>query len=140
MKKLLAIIPAVVLGIGAATAGVLASAAPTDKASISVDYMSAFSKDSGRINEKINSSAVSFQAGAQNNFIDDNKDGICDNYADGTCPQNGTGCGYGRGNGNFVDDNNDGICDKYADGMCPRNGTGNGYHRGNGGSRGRRGL
>ena len=166
MKKLLAIIPAAVLGIGAATAGILASAAPADKTSISVDYMSAFSKDLGRIDEKNNSSAVSYQADAQNNFIDDNNDGmcdnytngtgngychgngnftdnnngICDNYADGTCPRNGTGSGYCHGNGNFIDDNNDGISDNYGDGTCPRNGTGSGYCRRNGGGHRRRGL
>ena len=100
MKKLLAIIPAAVLGIGAATAGVFANAATANKASVSVDYMSAFSKDSEWIDEKTKSSAVSSQAGAQNNFIDDdNNDGICDNYADGTCPRNGTGSGYCHGNG-----------------------------------------
>lgn len=132
MKKLLVIIPAVVLGIGAATAGVLASAATEDKTSISVDYTSAFSKASDRNDEKQDSIAVSLKAAAQNNFIDENNDGICDNYADGACPQNGTGNGYGRGNSNFVDENNDGICDNRADGTCPRNGTGNGYGRGNG--------
>lgn len=140
MKKLLAIIPAAVLGIGAATAGVLASADTADKTSVSVDYMSAFSKDLERIDEKTKSSAISSQAGAQNNFIDDNNDGICDNYADRACPQNGTGNGYGCGNGNFVDENNDGICDNYANGACPRNGMGHGHHRGNGGDRGRKGL
>lgn len=132
MKKLLAIIPAAVLGIGAATAGVFANAATANKASVSVDYMSAFSKDSERIDEKNNSSAVSYQADAQNNFIDDNNDGICDNYT------NGTGNGYCHGNGNFTDNN--GICDNYADGTCPRNGTGSGYCHGNGGGHRRRGL
>lgn len=99
MKKLFAIIPVAVLGIGAATAGVLACTASADKECVSVDYAAALSKDNDRIDEIINSSAVSLQTGAQNNYIDKNNDGICDNYVDGTCPRNDMGNGCGRGNG-----------------------------------------
>lgn len=98
MKKLFAIIPAAVLGIGAAAAGVLACASSADKESVGVDYAAAFSKDNDRTDEMIDSSAVSFKGGAQNNFIDENNDGICDNHVDGACPQNGMGNGCGRGN------------------------------------------
>lgn len=51
-------------------------------------------------------------------YVDENNDGICDNY-------NGSGAYAGRG---YVDQNNDGICDNYASGG-----------RGCGGGRGGRG-
>lgn len=63
-------------------------------------------------------------------FIDNNKDGVCDNYENGTPRQGmankkgqGKGQGYHRGNGrsgkgqgrgengNFIDENKNGICD-----------------------------
>lgn len=64
---------------------------------------------------------------AEYNFVDKNKDGICDNYT-------------GK-KGNFVDDDKDGVCDNYkketgngcGTGMKNGNGTGNGNRTGNGG-------
>lgn len=51
-------------------------------------------------------------------FIDEDGDGICDNFATGAC-----GLGY-------VDENGDGICDNYAYGSGCRNGGGRGCGRG----------
>ena len=56
-------------------------------------------------------------------FVDNNKDGVCDNYGteksgaqkgkrDGTGRGQGKGQGKGKGK-NFVDANNNGICDTY---------------------------
>ncbi len=119
MKKIMVIIPAAVLTIGAATMGVLANTASAEKPGISVDYASAFSRNNAQAAEKSSTVTVISQANSRGNFVDDNNDGICDNYT-------------GSGNGNFVDNDNDGICDNYADGACPQNGAGNGHHRGNG--------
>ena len=45
-------------------------------------------------------------------FVDEDGDGVCDNYTEG-----GKGLGYGRGSGeNFVDEDGDGICDNYTEG------------------------
>lgn len=50
-------------------------------------------------------------------FVDNNKDGICDNAGTGKSAaqkgkRDGTGKGQGKGKGkNFVDANNNGICD-----------------------------
>ena len=99
MKKIMVIIPAAVLAIGAATIGVLANVASAEKPKISVDYMSAFSKDGEQTAEKLSASVVNSQAGSRSNFIDSDNNGVCDNYANGVCPQNGTGNGYHRGNG-----------------------------------------
>lgn len=62
-------------------------------------------------------------------YVDDNGDGICDNYTDGY----GAGNGYGAGAGNgpcYTDDNGDGVCDNYAGGA----GNGSGAGAGNGGA------
>lgn len=62
-------------------------------------------------------------------YVDDNGDGICDNYTDGY----GAGNGYGAGAGNgpcYTDDNGDGVCDNYAGGA----GNGCGAGAGNGGA------
>ncbi len=56
-------------------------------------------------------------------YVDDNGDGICDNYTDG----------YGAGNGYgpcYTDDNGDGVCDNYAGGA----GNGSGAGTGSGGA------
>ena len=55
-------------------------------------------------------------------FVDEDGDGVCDNY--GRCGGGGYrrgGCGQGR---YFEDQDGDGICDHYAEGNCPQNGTG----------------
>ncbi len=132
MKILWAIIPAAVLAMGAGAAGVLTGRAAEEKPRLTVDYTSLFSNNTKKADEVSNVPAVNVRAGAQGNFVDDNNDGICDNYANGTCPQDGTGYGHHRGSGNFVDDNNDGVCDNYANGVCPQDGTGYGHHRGSG--------
>lgn len=62
-------------------------------------------------------------------YVDDNGDGICDNYTDGY----GAGNGYGAGAGNgpcYTDDNGDGVCDNYAGGA----GNGSGAGTGSGGA------
>lgn len=67
-------------------------------------------------------------------YVDDNGDGICDNYAnrgDGSNVGNGNGYGAGAGNGPcYTDDNGDGVCDNYAGGA----GNGCGAGAGNGGA------
>lgn len=58
-------------------------------------------------------------------YVDDNGDGICDNYTDGY----GAGNGYGAGAGNgpcYTDDNGDGVCDNYAGGAGNGSGSGTG--------------
>lgn len=53
--------------------------------------------------------------GAGQNFVDNNDDGICDNFTSGN-----TGRGNGQGNRqNFVDSNGDGVCDNMGSG-CGR--------------------
>ena len=54
-------------------------------------------------------------------FVDNNKDGICDNYGTGKSAaqrgkRDGTGNGLGQGKGkgrNFVDADKNGVCDTY---------------------------
>lgn len=54
-------------------------------------------------------------------FVDNNKDGICDNQGTGKSraqkgKRDGTGNGQGQGKGkgkNFIDANNNGVCDTY---------------------------
>lgn len=62
-------------------------------------------------------------------FIDEDGDGICDNW------QNGGGYGQGYGNGagrGFVDDNGDGICDNRQNDGGYGQGNGNGFRGGRG--------
>lgn len=56
------------------------------------------------------------------NFVDKNKDGICDNV--GNRNKNAKGR-------NFVDKNNDGICDNRGNGNCVGKGNGKGCGYGN---------
>jgi len=61
-------------------------------------------------------------------FIDEDGDGICDNY------QNG-GRGLGQGNrANFVDADGDGVCDNYQSGQRKGAGSGKGNARHSGGN------
>lgn len=53
------------------------------------------------------------------NFVDDDSDGVCDNFSSGL----GQG-GGSRQNGNFVDVNNDGICDNFSSGLEQGGGSG----------------
>lgn len=54
-------------------------------------------------------------------FVDNNKDGVCDNYGTGKSAaqrgkRDGSGNGQGQGKGkgkNFVDVNHNGVCDFY---------------------------
>ncbi len=62
-------------------------------------------------------------------YVDDNGDGICDNYTDGYGAGNGYGLGAGSGNA-YTDDNGDGVCDNYAGGA----GNGSGAGTGSGGA------
>ena len=60
--------------------------------------------------------------------VDEDGDGVCDNYDPDRCPGNGMGCG----NGGYVDADNDGVCDNYDPEYCPGDGTGNGGGNGYG--------
>lgn len=62
-------------------------------------------------------------------YVDDNGDGICDNYTDGYGAGNGYGLGAGSGNA-YTDDDGDGVCDNYAGGA----GNGSGAGTGSGGA------
>ena len=62
------------------------------------------------------------------NFVDKNKNGICDNYEQGTRPARGQGRNAKGGGANFVDKNKDGVCDNYQSGN--RQGRGKGQGRG----------
>ena len=115
MKKMMAIIPAAVLAIGAWTGTAVAQAAGKPGAPVA------------------NAQEVC------SGFVDSNHDGICDNRGTERCPQNGTGNGHHRGNDCFVDANNDGICDN--EDSCTQNGGRNRQNRNarpNGNGRGRR--
>ena len=52
-------------------------------------------------------------------FIDENKDGICDNYSEGLMMRRAGSGQQGAGTGpnaeNFVDEDKDGVCDNFAD-------------------------
>ena len=64
------------------------------------------------------------------NFVDNNKDGVCDNYQ--------ARVNSGRG-ANFVDKNGDGVCDNrgnFGKGKGNPNGCGKGYQHRNGQGRG----
>ncbi len=61
--------------------------------------------------------------------VDEDGDGVCDNYDPDRCPGNGMGGGY-------VDTDNDGVCDNYDPDYCPGYGSGNGMGYGNGGHHG----
>ena len=57
-------------------------------------------------------------------FVDENADGICDNFQNGGI---GLGLGNGKGNrANFVDDDKDGVCDNFQSGQRKGRGAGNG--------------
>ncbi len=57
-------------------------------------------------------------------FIDENGDGICDNFQNG---RRGLGLGNGKGNrANFVDEDGDGVCDNFQSGQRKGNGAGKG--------------
>ncbi len=61
-------------------------------------------------------------------FVDDNNNGICDHFENGTRPRRGQGQNaVGR---NFVDADNDGICDYFQSGNRQGNGRGLGTGRG----------
>ena len=60
------------------------------------------------------------------NFVDKNKNGICDNYEQGTRPARGQG--KNSQGAKFVDKNKDGVCDNYQSGN--RQGHGKGQGRG----------
>jgi hypothetical protein len=81
------------------------------------------------------------------NYVDKNKDGVCDNYGtrgnnakglnfidknnDGICDNNGNGSNKVKGR-NFIDNNKDGVCDnrgkgRKGNGTCLRNGNGCGF-------------
>lgn len=62
-------------------------------------------------------------------YVDDNGDGICDNYTDGYGAGNGYGLGAGSGNA-YTDDDGDGVCDNHAGGA----GNGSGAGTGSGGA------
>ena len=62
------------------------------------------------------------------NFIDEDGDGICDNWQAG-----GQGLGLGKGTReNFVDEDGDGVCDNYQSGLRKGKGQGRGYKQGAG--------
>ncbi|MGI6573934.1 MAG: hypothetical protein ACOX19_11170 [Fermentimonas sp.] len=64
-------------------------------------------------------------------FVDEDNNGICDNFENGTRP--GRGQGRNARGRYFVDEDNDGICDNFQSGNRPGRGRGQGYGRGAGG-------
>ena len=67
--------------------------------------------------------AASTAAPACPGYVDADNDGVCDNYAAGTCAQGGHHRGY-------VDADNDGVCDNYASCACAGQGNGRGQGAG----------
>lgn len=78
------------------------------------------------------------QGGHHRGFVDADNDGIgvCDNYASGACAGQGNGRGQGAG---YVDADGNGTCDNYEAGTCPDNGAGHGHGQGAGAGRGHHG-
>ena len=76
------------------------------------------------------------QGGHQRGYVDADNDGVCDNYASGACAGQGNGRGQGAG---YVDADGNGTCDNYEAGTCPGNGTGHGHGQGAGAGRGHHG-
>lgn len=86
--------------------------------------LSAFAASPNRPNtnngQKVRLSTNNTTASSNPYFIDEDGDGICDNYA------------TGRG-ANWVDEDENGICDNYKNGTCPGGrGQGKGMGRGQG--------
>ncbi len=64
-------------------------------------------------------------------YVDENKDGVCDN-CDGTCPQDGGGVqNRNRARSGYVDADKNGVCDN-SNGTCPQDGTGAQHRKGMG--------
>ncbi|MDE7227672.1 MAG: hypothetical protein K2N31_05095 [Treponemataceae bacterium] len=103
MKKMIAIIPAAVLAIGAWTG-------------------TAAAQTGGKAGAHAANASEACSC-----FVDSNHDGICDNRGTELYPQNGTGNGHHRRNDCFVDANNDGICDNKD--TCTQNGGRNRQNR-----------
>jgi hypothetical protein len=61
-------------------------------------------------------------------FVDEDGDGVCDEYPRGRGRGRGWGRGYGRGQ--LVDEDGDGVCDEYPRGRGRGRGWGRGYGRG----------
>ena len=80
--------------------------------------------------------AASTAAPACPGYVDADNDGVCDNYAAGTCAGQGNGRGQGAG---YVDADGNGTCDNYEAGTCPGNGAGHGHGQGAGAGRGHHG-
>ena len=70
----------------------------------------------GGINGNQNSSGQGVSGQSRGNgcggFVDEDGDGICDNYQSGQC--------HMYGYGGFIDEDGDGICDNYQSGQCYR--------------------
>ena len=73
---------------------------------------------------KVQTEKVQSQKGP--NFVDKNKNGICDNFENGNRPARGQG--KNSQGAKFVDKNKDGVCDNYQSGN--RQGRGKGQGRG----------
>ena len=100
------------VGVGPCYAGVNANASAADGASSLRDGMACMrSAIEGKL------CAKRCLSGNGPAFIDENDDGICDNYENGLCP--GKGLGYGNGNG-------------WGSGSSAQNGNAYGYGSGNG--------
>lgn len=52
-------------------------------------------------------------------IVDEDGDGVCDHYAEGR--GGGPGMGRGRGRRQFVDKDGDGVCDHYVERAAPQN-------------------
>ena len=76
------------------------------------------------------------QGGHHRGYVDADNDGVCDNYASGACAGQGNCRGQGAG---YVDADGNGTCDNYEAGTCPGNGAGHGHGQGAGAGRGHHG-
>lgn len=74
------------------------------------------------------------QAQRSANFVDENGNGICDRFENGTPMRMGGQYVNGHGS-NFVDENGDGICDRAGTGMQQHGNRGGGHSRMGNGSR-----
>lgn len=81
------------------------------------------SAESSKIDETVNNSVCEY-CGVNCQYVDEDGDGVCDNY--NNCADSDGSMGQ-----NYVDEDNNGICDNFEAGECLGNGS-NGQCLGNG--------
>ena len=118
MKKVFAIIPTVILTVGALT-GATASAC-------SSKHNTYRQPNTAPPNYSAQTTYTNTQRRSLHYYHDADHNSICDCSVGGICLPNGLCSSYYYGTGNFIDYNGDGVCDSCAAGTCYQHG----YHHG----------